>query len=149
MGVTYATTTMGADHTAGYAVTANIMNVGGNVDPLKPEGQVELSRNLQIATAAVDSTGMCLFIAFAILDQPETFQALLDIINGFSGANLTADDVTALGKKVLEMERDFNARAGFTAKDDRLPEFFHKEKLPPHNVTFMVKDEELDQVFKW
>jgi hypothetical protein len=41
--------------------------------PLKPEGQIELSRNLQIATAAIDSTGMCLFIAFAILDQPETF----------------------------------------------------------------------------
>ena len=55
-GVTYATTTMGADHTAGYAVTANILGVGGNVDPLKPAGQVELSRNLQIATAFVDST---------------------------------------------------------------------------------------------
>jgi aldehyde:ferredoxin oxidoreductase len=149
IGVTYATTPMGADHTAGYAVATNIMNVGGSVDPLKPEGQMELSRNLQIATAAVDSTGMCLFIAFAILDQPETFQALLDVINGFSGASLTADDVTALGKKVLEMERDFNERAGFTEKDDRLPEFFHKEALPPHNVTFKVSDEDLDQVFKW
>jgi aldehyde:ferredoxin oxidoreductase len=149
IGVTYATTPMGADHTAGYAVATNIMNVGGSVDPLKPEGQMELSRNLQIATAAVDSTGMCLFIAFAILDQPETFQALLDVINGFSGASLTADDVTALGKKVLEMERDFNKRAGFTEKDDRLPEFFHKEALPPHNVTFKVSDEDLDQVFKW
>ena len=51
IGVTYATSTMGADHTAGYAVTANILGVGGSVDPLKPVGQVELSRNLQIATA--------------------------------------------------------------------------------------------------
>jgi len=149
IGVTYATTPMGADHTAGYAVATNIMKVGGDVDPLKPEGQAELSRNLQIATAAVDSTGMCLFIAFAILDQPETFQALLDMLNAFSGLALTADDVTALGKKVLEMERDFNTRAGFTQKDDRLPEFFHKEKLPPHNVTFSVSDADLDQVFKW
>ena len=72
MGVTYATSTMGADHTAGYAVTANILKVGGDVNPLSPEGQIELSRNLQIATAAVDSTGMCLFIAFALLDQPAT-----------------------------------------------------------------------------
>lgn len=84
IGVTYATSTMGADHTAGYAITANILKVGGFVDPLKKEGQVELSRNLQVATAAVDSTGMCLFIAFAILDQPETFQALLDLINPFT-----------------------------------------------------------------
>ncbi len=149
IGVTYATSTMGADHTAGYAVATNLLNVGGSVDPLKPEGQVELSRNLQIATAAIDSTGMCLFIAFAILDQEETFQALLDMINAFSGQSLTADDVTALGKQVLKVERDFNRAAGFTSKDDRLPDYFTKETLPPHNVTFAVKDEDLDQVFNW
>ena len=149
MGVTYATSTMGADHTAGYAVTANILGVGGKVDPLTPEGQIELSRNLQIATAAVDSTGMCLFIAFAVLDQPETFQALIDMINAFYGGELTADGVAELGKSVLKTERDFNTRAGFTSQQDRLPEYFLKEKLPPHNVTFKVKDEELDQVFNW
>ncbi|MGB9616635.1 MAG: aldehyde ferredoxin oxidoreductase C-terminal domain-containing protein, partial [Desulfomonilaceae bacterium] len=33
IGVTYATSTMGADHTAGYAVAANILKVGGFVDP--------------------------------------------------------------------------------------------------------------------
>ncbi len=69
-----------------YAVATNIMNVGGQVDPLKPAGQIELSRNLQIATAAIDATGMCLFIAFAVLDQPETFQALIDMINAFYGS---------------------------------------------------------------
>ncbi|MBI5607077.1 MAG: aldehyde ferredoxin oxidoreductase, partial [Deltaproteobacteria bacterium] len=149
IGVTYATSPMGADHTAGYAVATNILNVGGKVDPLKPEGQIELSRNLQIATAAVDATGMCLFIAFAVLDQPETFQALIDMINAFYGLNLTADDVTALGKSILKNERDFNLKAGFTPQQDRLPDFFKKEVLTPHNVTFQVKDEELDQVFNW
>ena len=149
IGVTYATSTMGADHTAGYAVATNILGVGGKVDPLTPEGQVELSRNLQIATAAVDSTGMCLFIAFAVLDQPETFQALIDMINAFYGGELTADGVAELGKSVLKTERDFNARAGFTSKQDRLPEYFINEKLPPHDVTFKVEDEELDQVFNW
>ncbi len=149
IGVTYATSTMGADHTAGYAVTANVLNVGGSVDPLKPEGQVELSRNLQIATAAIDATGFCLFIAFAILDQEDTFNAMLDILGAFSGQDLTADGVVALGKKILDYERDFNSRAGFTSKQDRLPDFFKNEPLPPHNVTFEVKDEELDQVFNW
>ncbi len=147
MGVTYATTPMGADHTAGYAVTANILRVGGFVDPLKPEGQVELSRNLQIATAAIDSTGMCLFVAFPVLDQPETFSAMVEIINGFYDINLTADDVSALGRKVLDAELDFNARAGFTALDDRLPRFFEEQPLAPHDVTFMVTDAELDAVF--
>ena len=149
IGVTYATSTMGADHTAGYAVMTNIMDIGGSVDPLKPEGQVELSRNLQIATAVVDSTGMCLFVAFATADQPETFQALLDMVNSFYGMNMTADDVVEFGKSVLKNERDFNIKAGFTSEHDRLPEYFQKEALPPHNITFQVKDEDLDQVFNW
>ena len=149
IGVTYATSTMGADHTAAYAVTANILKVGGYVDPLKPEGQVELSRNLQIATAVVDSVGVCLFIAFATLDQPETFQALIDLVNAFYGLSMTADDVIEFGKSVLKNERDFNTRAGFTAEHDRLPEFFKKEALPPHNITFQVKDEDLDTLFNW
>jgi aldehyde:ferredoxin oxidoreductase len=149
IGVTYATSTMGADHTAGYAVATNILKVGGDVDPLKPEGQVELSRNLQIATAAIDCTGMCLFIAFAIMDQPDTFQALVDTINGFTGLRLTGDDVTELGKKVLKVERAFNEAAGFTAKDDRLPAYFQKEALTPHGVTFGVTEKELDQVFNF
>jgi aldehyde:ferredoxin oxidoreductase len=149
IGVTYATSPMGADHTAGYAVATNIMKVGGFVDPLKPEGQVDLSRNLQIATAAIDSAGMCLFIAFAVMDQPETFQALLDLLNTFYGLKLTADDITALGKSILKTERDFNTSAGFTGKQDRLPDFFTKEPLPPHNLTFQVKGEDLDRVFNW
>ena len=140
---------MGADHTAGYAVTANLLGVGGSVDPLKPEGQIELSRNLQIATAAIDATGFCLFIAFAILDQEDTFNAMLDMLSGFIGQPCTADDVVALGKKILDYERDFNTRAGFSAHHDRLPNFFKNEALPPHNVTFEVKDEDLDQVFNW
>jgi len=149
IGVTYATSTMGADHTAGYAVATNVLGVGGKVDPLKPEGQVELSRNLQISTAAIDSTGMCLFVAFAIMDQPDTFQALIDMINAFYGLNWTADSFAELGKSILKNEREFNSKAGFTKEHDRLPEFFKKEPLPPHNITFMVEDEDLDQVFNW
>ena len=149
IGVTYATSTMGADHTAGYAITTNILQVGGFVDPLKSEGQVELSRNLQIATAAIDSTGMCLFIAFAILDQPETFQALIDLLNSFHGSSLTADDVTELGKSILTKEREFNKGAGFTKEHDRLPRFFSREPIGPHNITFQVDDDELDKVFNW
>ncbi len=147
IGVTYATSTMGADHTAGYSVTANVLGVGGKVDPLKPEGQVELSRALQIATAAVDSTGLCLFVAFAVLDDPSAMEGICEMLSGMCGRDFTADDFTALGRKVLTDERRFNTAAGFTAADDRLPDFFKTEKLAPHDVTFSVPDEELDKVF--
>lgn len=144
-GVTYATTPMGADHTAGYAVTANILHSGGYVDPLKKEGQVELSRNLQIATAAIDSVGLCLFTAFALLDVPDALPAVVDMLNAKFGWHLTGDDVTSLGKRILTMEVDFNRRAGITEAADRLPDFFVDEELPPHNTTFDITPKELQE----
>ena len=143
-GVTYATTPMGADHTAGYAVATNILNSGGYVDPLSKNGQVELSRNLQIASAAVDSTGMCIFVAFPALDDPKCLPALIDMINARFGIALTGDDVTNLGKYILTTERAFNLKAGLTTADDRLPEFMKYEALPPHNVTWDFTNEEID-----
>jgi aldehyde:ferredoxin oxidoreductase len=144
MGITYATSTQGADHTMGYTIATNILNVGGKVDPLTKDGQVELSRNLQIATAAIDSTGMCLFIAFAALDNKECLPALIDLINARFDLSLSGDDVINLGKYILKTEKAFNTAAGFTAVDDRLPEFFYTEKLPPHNVVFDFTGEEID-----
>jgi aldehyde:ferredoxin oxidoreductase len=144
IGITYATSTQGADHTMGYTIATNILNVGGQVDPLTKEGQVELSRNLQIATAAIDSTGMCLFIAFAALDDEKCLPALIDLLNARFDLTLTADDVVNLGKYILKTERAFNTAAGFTNTDDRLPDFFYTEKLPPHNVVFDFTGDEID-----
>ncbi len=144
IGITYATSTQGADHTMGYTIATNILGVGGKVDPLTKVGQVELSRNLQIATAAIDSTGMCLFIAFAALDNAQCLPALIDLINARFGIALTGDDVVNLGKYILKTEKAFNTAAGFTATDDRLPEFFYTEPLPPHNVVFDFSGEEID-----
>lgn len=149
IGITYATSTMGADHTAGYTIATNILKVGGFIDPLTKDGQVELSRNLQIATAAVDSTGMCVFIAFPALDIPESFTALIDLLNATYGINLTAEDVTELGKTILKVEHDFNMAAGFGPADDRLPEFFNYEPIPPHNAVWDFTDEEIDEFWNF
>ncbi|CAM2060413.1 hypothetical protein DSUL_50279 [Desulfovibrionales bacterium] len=120
IGVTYAITSMGSDHTAGYTVATNMFKVGGYVNSMAVKGQVEFSHNLQIATAAVDATGMCLFIAFAVLDQSEIFQALVDLSNSFYGWNLDSNGVIEFGKFILINEREFNKRIGFTKLDDRL-----------------------------
>jgi aldehyde:ferredoxin oxidoreductase len=144
MGITYSTSTQGADHTMGYTIATNILGVGGSLDPLSKEGQVELSRNLQIATAAIDSTGMCLFIAFAALDDATCLPALIDLLNACYGIKLTGDDVINLGKSILKTEHAFNLAAGFTNQDDRLPDFFSVEPLPPHNVVWDFSGEEID-----
>jgi aldehyde:ferredoxin oxidoreductase len=148
IGVTYATSTMGADHTAGYAVAANLLGVGQRVDPLQPDGQVELSRDLQVATAAIDASGLCLFVAFAVLDVPAAMDGICEMLGGLFGRTFTAADFLAWGKKTLAVERAFNAAAGFGPAADRLPDFFRQEKLPPHNVVFSVPDRELDRVFE-
>lgn len=147
IGVTYVTTPMGADHTAGYSVSQNILKVGGHVDPLKKEGQVEISRNLQVATAALDSAGLCIFVAFAVLDYEDTAHAIPEMINAKYGTNWTVDDWFNLGEYVLKTELAFNRAAGFTNKDDRLPEFF-SEPVPPHNAVWDFSGEELDMTLE-
>ena len=143
MGITYATSTMGSDHTAGYCVPTNILRVGGFVDPLKKEGQIELSRRLQIGTAAIDSTGLCVFIVFAALDNPEVFNTMIEMINAKYGIEMTYEDARTLARKILRTEHEFNLAAGFTNKHDRLPEFF-EEPCPPHNIAWDFSGEEID-----
>ncbi|TFG12251.1 aldehyde ferredoxin oxidoreductase [Candidatus Thorarchaeota archaeon] len=145
IGVTYATSTMGADHTSGYTIAAEILGVKGKVSDPREIEKAELSRNFQATTAYIDSSGYCVFIAFAILDDDDGFNGMVDTVNGFLGKEI---DVAQYGLDVLEMERNFNKAAGFTNKDDRLPEFFHTEQLPPHNVTFDVPPEEIDKVYE-
>jgi len=149
IGVTYATTTMGADHTAGYTIAPEILSVGGKLDALAVEGKAKVSRDLQAATAFVDSTGHCLFIAFAILDIAEGFEGMVEECNGVLGTNWSGEDVNKIGLDILRMERKFNEAAGFTKAHDRPPEFMRYEPLPPHNTVYDVPDEVLDSVWEF
>jgi aldehyde:ferredoxin oxidoreductase len=142
-GVTYATSPMGADHTAGNLVGAYL---SGALNPLEAEGQVEASRKAQIDIAALDCTGLCLLAGVA-LAAPDASAALVKLINAKLGSRLGPDDIPAMGIRVLRAEREFNRKAGFTNKDDRLAEFFYKEPLPPHNKVFIIRDEDLDNTF--
>jgi aldehyde:ferredoxin oxidoreductase len=113
--------------------------------------QVSLSRPgaSRFSRAAIDSTGMCIFIAFPALDIPECLPALIDMINARFGINLTGDDVTNLGKYVLKLERQFNLDAGISPNQDRLPEFFNYEPVAPHNVVWDFSDTEIDEFWNF
>jgi aldehyde:ferredoxin oxidoreductase len=144
-GVTYATSTMGADHTSGNLVGQYL---GRMLDPLAAEGQVEASRSAQIALAALDNSGLCLLVAGA-LENPDAAKAFGDMLKAKFGIEVGPEDGPALGMRILKAERTFNANAGLTKEDDRLPRFFLEEPLPPHNKTFLISEEDLDTVYNF
>jgi len=147
IGVVYATSTMGADHTSGYTISPEILAVGGDVDALSTD-KISLARDFMNITAFVDSAGYCIFITFATLDIESGFDGMVEIINGVRGTEFTKDDVSEIGSKIIEMEREFNKAAGFTDADDTMPEFMKYEELPPHNETWNIPDEKLREVYK-
>ncbi len=136
-GVTYATSPQGADHTCGLTIRAQ-------VDHLDPKGQVELSRGSQYKMAGYDSLGACIFAGFGFGSALQVISALL---NARYGWDVGTDILENLGRESIRLEREFNRRAGFTAADDRLPEWMTREPLPPHKTVFDVPAEELDRIF--
>lgn len=136
-GITYATTPMGADHTAGLTVFAP-------VDHHSKEGQIELSRKIQIGRAAYDVFGLCAFLMAATAMKPEL---ITEMLNGLYGTAYEPSHVAETGKDVIRREIAFNRAAGFTAADDTIPDYFKQEKLPPFNLEWDISDEELSSVF--
>lgn len=142
-GILFATSPMGADHTAGNMVA---MYLGHVLDPLKKEGQIENSMENQIFCAMADSMGLCLFAMYSIA-SPESREMFIKLINARLGTSWEVDDLRKLGVRILKAEKEFNEKAGLTKKDDRLPEFFYKEPLSPHNVVFPFTEEEIDSTY--
>ena len=147
MAVTYATTPMGADHTAGWVVDKNLEAFGGTVNPLEAKGQVEISRNTQIHMAAVDTAGICDF-AQSGLATDEGIDTIFTMMSAKSGRVFGQQDWTKLGERVIKTELAFNRMAGLTEEDDRLPPMFYNEPLPPHNVVVKVSEAEMDSTFE-
>jgi aldehyde:ferredoxin oxidoreductase len=140
MGVTYATTPQGADHTCGQTIRDKI----NHLDPMV---QVEASRKKQIAMAGYDCLGACIFSAFGFAAGPA--EIIRDFIRSRFGWVVDTTILSELGKQTIEMELEFNRAAGFTKADDRLPEWMTREPLPPHNTVFDVPTDELDKIFEW
>jgi aldehyde:ferredoxin oxidoreductase len=138
-GVTYATSPQGADHTAGLTIRAK-------VDHLDPDAQAQVSRSSQINAAGYDTLGACLFGGFGFASAPG---ALRDLLRGRYGWDPGEDVLQDLGAETIRLEREFNRAAGFSADDDRIPEWMVNEPLPPHNSVFDVRPEDLDGVFEW
>ncbi len=148
MAVTYATTPMGADHTAGFCVETNLEAFGGTLDRFGSEGQVDASRSAQIHMVLVDTVGICDF-AQTGFGAEDGVGNVCRMVAAKSGKPFTEEDWNDIGKQVLQIEVEFNQRAGFTKEDDRLPKMFYEEPLPPHNKVVVISDEEMDTTFNF
>ena len=116
MGLAYATSNRGACHLRGYTVASEVLGIPVKTDPLTADGKPELVIAFQDATAAFDSAGICIFTSFAwgLSDvQPQIAAAC--------GEEFTLENLSKIGERIWNLERDFNNRAGFTSKDDTLP----------------------------
>ncbi len=116
MGLTYATSNRGACHLRSYTVASEILGIPVKTDPLVTEGKADLVKAFQDATAAFDSSGICVFTTFAW-----TVADLAPQVAAACGDDFTLENLNLIGERIWNMERDFNNKAGFTRKDDDLP----------------------------
>lgn len=116
IGLAYATSNRGACHLRGYTIAVEIFGVHMKVDPLSTDGKAEVTKFSQDVTAAIDSTGLCVFPNFAwTLDQ---YQQLVQ--SGCEG-DWSMEKMMEVGERIWNLERMFNNKAGLTNADDTLP----------------------------
>ena len=130
-GVTYCTSPMGADHTAGLVV-----------EPGQPyEEAVQASQESQIVNAVIDSSGFCQFL-MTNLDEVREFFSL------FYGEDVTREQIADLGWQCLEDEWEFNRRAGLGPEDDLMPDCMKQDAIGPTELVWDLDPELVSQVYK-
>lgn len=137
-GISMMTTAQGADHTAG-----NVPRMS-SFDKELPE-LMAASLASQIASAAVDSLGMCIF-GRSVTNPNVDF--LANTVNDAIGTHLEPTFFQQLGRETLQLERQFNLAAGFTAADDELPTFFYQERLEPTQRTARFHGAEVFEIYE-
>ena len=139
-GVTYTTSPMGADHTAG-----NAFETRNTHDPLSSEGQIEISMRLQVRAALLDTLGVCIFIRPPFAKRPEM---MANILKARFGWDLTVQQMNGIGFDCVMTEREFNRRAGVSEEFRPIPEFMREEPLPPKNSVFDVPEEKMLHIWE-
>ena len=127
-GVTYCTSPMGADHTAGLVF-----------NPEK-KGAVELSRETQIHAMLCDTLGLCTFVSLPT-------EEILKIYNAFSNVEMSAEEIRKWALSLLRMEAGFNTKAGVPPIEERCSRIFREEKLPQSGNIFDTGYEEMKRIF--
>ncbi|MHB8918366.1 MAG: aldehyde ferredoxin oxidoreductase C-terminal domain-containing protein, partial [Desulfocucumaceae bacterium] len=146
-GITYATSPMGADHTAGNLLpgkTGYSWLTKNAEKCTSADSQALLSEETQVITSVCDLTGLCFFIG----TTKENMEYVAKMISAYYGVEVDLYDVLQWGRQLILEEKEFNRRAGFTEAHDRLPEFFLDEPLPPTGEFYNIPDSAIKKVFR-
>ena len=135
MGLAYATSNRGACHLRGYTVSSEIMGVPEKTDPLSTEGKPELVKAFQDATAAVDSSGLCVFTTFGW-----TLEDIAPQVDAACEGGWSPEQMLEAGERIWNLERQFNNAAGLTAADDKLPQRLLKDAAKTGPAKGMVNE---------
>jgi aldehyde:ferredoxin oxidoreductase len=136
VGITYSTCPMGADHTAGVAMMPNS-------DMMPKNARIMMGGMMQRNQATCDNM-MCMFAFMSTMGDPSILPGLMA---GVYGGDWTADKIGRIGQETIRLEREFNKAAGFTQKDDCLPEFFYNEVAPSTGAIFDLTSEDMADIF--
>jgi aldehyde:ferredoxin oxidoreductase len=124
IGLNYATNNRGGCHVRGYTISPEVLGVPFKVDKDTIDGKAELTALFQNLTAAIDSSGSCLFVTFGL--GADELAAMLSTL---TGVEYTAAGLIKCGERVWNLERLWNLKAGFSTKDDTLPKRMLEEPI--------------------
>lgn len=142
IGVTYATSPMGADHTAGNALPGSKLPDGRQPNHSLPDDQVELSAYLQKLAVVFDTLGLCWFTRNPILADN---RLLTDLLTALNGGAWSLEALLEKGKQTILEEETFNKRAGVNPEND-VPAFFRLEPIGPNHLVFDVDVSDLQKI---
>jgi aldehyde:ferredoxin oxidoreductase len=141
MGVTFATSPMGADHTSGAAIAGRTASQHKEYGDLTEDNnKFDLSYELQIYTTVLDSLGCCYFIG----PSYENMEIIAKALNAMYDLSLKREDVINIGENILRTELEFNEQAGITSNLNDIPDFFRNENSIPRNLSFTFDNDELN-----
>lgn len=124
-GVQYATSNRGGCHVRGYMISPEILGLPEKLDRFTLDGKAEWAKIFQDFTAAIDSSGLCLFTSFAMGADDYA-----DMVNAVCGTNLTGNDFIQAGERIWNLEKVFNLKAGIDPSQDKLPKRLVEDPIP-------------------
>jgi len=153
MGLAYATSPIGGSHMRGDPAYFELFGVPKSMDPLLWKGKGKVTKAYQDLSAIIDSAGLCIFFAVRNLAAKDLGVApvgILEYLNTATGADYSLEELQRAGERIINAERVFLAKAGFTRKDDSLPPRLTREPMPEGPAKGMVchLDEMLDEYYE-